>query len=34
MKRITKKEFYQRGAFSNPSLHRKMRGGKWTYWTK
>jgi len=30
--RITKKEFYADGAFSNPSLCRIMRGKVWKYY--
>jgi len=31
-KRISKKQFYADGGFSNPKLFRKMRGSAWTYW--
>jgi hypothetical protein len=31
MKRITKKEFYARGGFTNSNLFRRMRGGRWLY---
>ena len=33
--RITKKEFYTLGGFSNPALFRKQTpGGGWSYWRK
>jgi len=32
--KISKDEFYSRGAFSNPKLFRKMKSGKWTYWSE
>ena len=32
MKRITKKEFYAAGGFSNRNLRRKMVSEKWQYY--
>jgi len=35
MKKITKKEFYRGGAFSNPKLFRKAtKRGAWKYYEK
>lgn len=30
--RISKRQFYLAGGFSNPRQHRKMKSGVWTYW--
>lgn len=30
--RISKRQFYRAGGFSNPHQHRKMKSGCWTYW--
>lgn len=30
--KITKREFYKFGSFSNSKLFRKMVGGKWQYY--
>lgn len=30
--RITHRQFYSRGGFSNPRQFRKMWGSEWTYW--
>ena len=30
--RISKRQFYLAGGFSNPHQHRKMKSGAWTYW--
>ncbi len=31
--KISKKEFYAIGGFSNPKLFRKMIGNNWKYWS-
>ena len=30
--KISKKEFYKLGGFSNPTLYRKQRGHAWVYY--
>lgn len=30
--RITKREFYASGGFSNPDLYRVQRSGRWVYY--
>jgi hypothetical protein len=30
--KISKREWYARGGFSNPDLFRRMRGGSWSYY--
>lgn len=33
-KRISRREFYARGAFSNPDLIRTQSGNQWAYYAK